>query len=252
MDAHELKRILALLGLLVLGGCGGGAGGNGDGGSVVINVTGAKSFDARAEHGRIERYEVRISGEGIENVIVADFAADATEGVVEGVPIGEGRRVDVRAINPNGSIIRAGEALGVKVDGGLNAVDVAMEAVPIFTNIASGNAVDNTRLIFKVFSDPAHPVIVEEVGAGGPLPMLDASRGVPEFQVDASTGMGRLAPAVMEPGKRTFAVTDLVTGRQSLALVRVLEGRGRRAAPVVSAASTSTWISACSAPACAP
>lgn len=249
MNADELKKLLALLGLLALGGCGGG---DGDGASLVVSVLGAKAFDARAEHGRIEKYEVLVTGEGIQRAVVAQFPGDASEGVIEGVPAGEGRRVDVRAVNPNGSVIRAGEAQGVRVGGGLTAVEVTLEAVPIFTNLAQGNAVDNTRLVFSVFGDPEHPAIVEEVREEGAVPMLDAASGLPEFNLDAATGLGRLAPALLEPGKRTFSVTDLATGRRSLVGVRVVEGRGRRSAPIVSAAADAGVIHVCSAPVCAP
>lgn len=250
MDLQELKRILALLALLALSGCGGGA--ENGGASLAINVIGAKSFDPSAEHGRVEKYEVIVAGEGIEGDIVSEFPGDATEGVVEDVPAGENRRVEVRAVNPNQAVIRAGEATGVKLEGGMNAVDVAMEAVPIFTNLAAGNAVDNTRLVFKVFSDPANPVMVTEQSADGASPVFDASTNRTELSLDTVTGLARLASPVMEPGVRTFAVTDLVTGRQSAVAVRLLEGRGRRSAPSVSAALSSTAAKVCSAPVCAP
>ncbi len=249
MDAKEMKRIILLLSLLALAGCGLGEGGQGSG--VAVRVTKAASFDPSIEHGRIERYVVSISGEGIDAPITGEFPGDTEEGVVEGVPAGGDRTVEVRAMNPNGVAIRGGEAFGVSVGGGITEVSIELESIPIFTNIADGNTIDNTRLVFRIFSDPANPVIVEE--ADGPAsPLVDASRGVPELYLDESTGMGTVAPGLIEPGEHSFAVRDAVTGRSHAVDVRLVDGTGRRPAPLVSAAATEAGIGACSAPVCAP
>jgi hypothetical protein len=250
MIMERIKRLLAILGLLAVAGCGAPDGQGG--GAIAVRVGKARSFNPRIEHGRIEAYRVTVSGPGIDPAIVGEFPGDAAEGVIEGVPTGEGRSVEVLAINPNGIAIRAGEASGVKVEGGVNEVPVELEAIPIFTNVADGNTVVNTRLAFRIFSDPADPISVEERGHGVESALVDAATNLSELRLDESTGMGRFAPALMEPGVRSFAAVDLVTGREHEVRVRVVEGRGRRPAPIVSAAGTGGGSFACSAPACAP
>lgn len=236
MKGMEFKAWLFLL-VAALAGCGG-AGSPGHG-SLAVVVSNSKGFDANAEHGRIERFVVRVEGEGIAEPIEAIFAGDATEGVVDDVPVGEGRIVSVEAVNSNGAVIREGESFDVSVTDELTSVAVQMQAVPIFTNLANGAAVDNTRLAFRLFSDPQNPVVVEELSGGASAALVDASEGISEICLDASTGMGRLSPRLMEPGERLFVVRDVVTGRSSSALVKLLDGTKRRPAPLFGAGDNS-------------
>ena len=242
MTREQLEKLVALLGLLALAGCSGGAGEGA--GSLAVSVKNARSFDPKAKHGRIETYEVKIEGEGIASPIVSFFPGDAEEGVIEGVPVGEERTVSVSAANPNGATIRAGETSGVRVTDGLTEVSVEMEAVPIFTNVADGAVVDNTRMVFRLFSDPKNPVVVEEVKRGGSQALVDASTNAAEIALDVVTGEGRLSPSLMEPGSRRFAVKDLITGRRSEAGVLLLDGTKRRPAPIFPAAVTGPRLSA--------
>jgi hypothetical protein len=249
MTREEMKRILILLTLLALAGCGGNMSG---GSGIALKVMSVGGFSSNAEHGRIDKYRVTVTGEGIESPIEAEFPGDAEEGVIQDIPTGEDRTVEVRALNPNEVAIREGEAYEVKVGGGITEVPITLEAVPIFTNIAAGNTVENTRLVFKVFSDPINPVIVEEQIGAGFTPMIDASTSLAELYLDQSTGLGRIAPALMEPGERVFAVRDLVTGRMHRAGVTLVDGTGRRPAPIVPGGVADANVMSCSAFACAP
>lgn len=240
------KNILWLMLLMVIAGCGGNPPLHR--GGLAITISGAKSFNPNIEPGSITRYQVTVTGEGIAEPIVAEFPGDATEGVIEGVPTGEGRIVAVTAHNPNDATIRAGEAYGVAVDGDLTEVAVAMESVPIFTNIAEDATVDNTRLVFKVFADPAHPVAIEERGGTEKRALVDASTSNPHVQLDASTGLGRMAPLFLAPGARRFAVVDLATGRESEAKVLVVDGTGRKPAPIVAAGLVAPQVSVSAGP----
>lgn len=251
MDVEEMRRIIYLLALLALAGCGAPLDGA-DGGGLAVRVKSAAAFDTTIEHGRVVSYRVIVEGEGIDVPIAAEFPGDAEEGVIEGVPAGEGRTVRVEAINGNGARIREGEAFGVRVGGGMNQVEVVLEAVPIFTNLAQGNAVENTRLVFKVFSDPANPVIVEEGSGGGVTALIDAATNVAELYLDQSTGTGRLAPVLMEPGERTFSVRDAVTGRSNSVGVRVVDGTAARPAPLVSLGIAEGDYFGCGGSNCAP
>jgi len=251
MNSEEIKRILTLLALLALVGCAAPSGDSG-GGAIAIKVTNAASFDPSAEHGRIEMYRVTVTGEGIDAPVIAEFSSEVEEGVVSGISTGDGRTVAVEAVNPNGVSIRAGEAFDVEVGGGITEVTVTMEAVPIFTNVAEGNTIDNTRLVFKIFSDPANPVAVREYSGESMRALIDASTSLTEIHLDLSTGMGKFAPALMDPGVRDFAAVDLVTGRTHRVKVLVVDGAGRRPAPLVSATGADERFYGCSAPWCAP
>lgn len=237
MDAERIKRLLALLALLALAGCGGGEFGQG-GGALAIKVTGAQSFNPNIDHGVIDRYRVTVEGTDIEKPVVAEFEGHAEEGIVEGVPRGDDRLVSVKAINLNGVVIRAGESPGVHVGGGITDVDVALEAVPIFTNLASGNVVENTRLVMRIFADPAHPVAVEDVFGPSPEVLADASSGLSQIYTDRSTGRGMLVPALLPPGEHRFVIRDVLTDRSSQVSVLLLPGADRRPAPFVAAGST--------------
>jgi hypothetical protein len=234
-----------LLILLAAAGCGGKGGAAPGEGSLAVAISGARSFNPNIEHGKIAKYVVTIAGEGIASPIVAEFSGDAAEAVIDGVPTGEGRTVVVTAHNPNDATIRAGEAYNVEVDGDLTEVPVAMQAVPIFTNIADGATVDNTRLVFKVFADPAHPAAIEERGESERQVLVDASTSSPQVVLDLATGLGRHAPALIAPGEHRFAIVDLATGRESEAAVLLVDGTGRRPAPIVSAAMAMPRVRAC-------
>lgn len=248
MTDEQLKKILTLLGLLAITGCGSGgtqaALPTSGRGALAITISSAKSFNPRAEHGRIERYSVIIEGEGISEPIVAEFSGDATEGVVEGVPTGEGREISVEAINPNGAVILAGEAVGVGVGEDVTEVGIGLEAVPIFTNISNGANIDNTRLVFRLFSDPARPLVVEEVVENSASVLADASTNLSEIELNEATGLGSLSPPLIAPGTRTFKVSDLITGRESEVTVRLLDGARRKPAPLLSGAFVSAGSAA--------
>ncbi|MFA4874142.1 MAG: hypothetical protein WC956_09035 [bacterium] len=243
-----VKQICCLIIIILITGCS--SSGTHDGGALAIKVSGAKSFNPWIDHGHIQKYRVTVSGEGIGQPITAEFPGDATEGVVEGIPSGEDRFISVEAINDNDAIIRAGERGDVEVGGGLSEVEVALEAVPIFTNIADGNAIDNTRLVFKIFGDPSHPVNVQEERGGSAKLLVDAAINAAEILLDESSGLGRMAPALIEPGLSSFTVKDVVTGRATTVSAVLLDGTKAKAAPLVSATKVSARASACSAPSC--
>lgn len=225
----------ALAGMTALAAAACGTPDGGAGGSLAVSIRGVEGFNPSIAAGKIALYRVRIEGPGIAAPIEASFPADAAGGVIDGVPVGGGREVSVTAENINDVAIRAGEASGVEVGDGPNEVDVVLQAVPIFTNLADGAAVDNTRLVFRVLADPAHPTIVENRTAGA-----DAAGAASGFSagvsLDAATGLGMFTPSLMPPGERIFAVRDAVTGRESIVRVMLLDGAKRRAAPLMAAA----------------
>ena len=205
-------------------------------GVVQLVVKGSKSFNPGIEHGRIVSYRVTISGEGIDSPIAAEFDGSATGGRIDGVPVGSNRQVTVEAVNPNSLVIRQGETAGVEIEGGkIVETEVALESVPIFTNIADGNTIDNTRLVFKIFADPTGDLVVEDVTADLVYILADASVSDTRVNLDASTGLGKLAPVLQPTGQRNYKVRNLATGRSSVITVNLSDGTKQKGAPFFAA-----------------
>jgi hypothetical protein len=185
-------------------------------------------------YSRVEKFVVTVSGNGIEEPLVAEFPGDATEGIIEGVPAGRDRVVEVEAINEDDWTLRAGEEEGVKVNGGSTSdVDIALEAVPVFINLAPESVVENTRLIFRVYSEESSPVVIEDLFKAQSDLIVNPSTSVPELDLDQATGLGLLAPRVRPVGRHEFTVRSTANGRSNTANVRLLDGAIRKAAPFV-------------------
>lgn len=243
MTAEEIKKILAILGLLALSACGGSTSSQSRGASLAVTILNSKSFSPTIEHGRVQTYRVQIEGEGIAEPIVAEFSGDADEGLIENVPAGAGRFVSVLAINGNDVTIRAGESENIEIGDGENTVDVALDAVPIFTNLTDNSSIDNTRLVFRLFSDPGNPVQVEEIGGSAPEILADASTNQSLIWPSGATGLGHLSPPLFLPGPHTFKVRDVITGRFSEVSIVLVDGAKRKPAPLAAAVRTLAGVS---------
>lgn len=245
-----MTNYMTYIGTVVMGlyliGCGGGGptvsmldGCTSDAcGSVQLTVKGAQSFNPSIDHGRIVEYRVSISGPGIEGELVTGFPGDAEEGVIEGIPAGDDRRIEVRAINPNRAVIREGEEDGVVIGGGSTAdVNIMLESVPLFTNLMDGSVVENTRLVFRIFADPDGSVVIEDLSSSKSELLANASSASPEVAFDEVTGLGVMSPAVLLPGEHAFTARNTLTDRSSTVAVRLIDGSKRKAAPLFSAST---------------
>ncbi len=237
------RLLVIIIALVVVGGVTGCSGGHrvtlsecGDGpcGDVRLMVYGAKSPTALSPHGQVKMYRVSIAGPGIEGELIADFPGDAEEGFIENVPAGDDRLIVVRALNGQDLKIREGEAEGVQIQGGSTAeVDITMEPVPIFVDLRDRSIIENTRLIFRIYSESTAPSVVEDVFNAASTMLVDASTNVSEIAVDGATGLGRMAPALLDPGTHAFTVSDAATGRSNQVSVRLLDGSKRKPASLL-------------------
>lgn len=243
-----MKKIIFIM-MLALTACGGGAGSSGalmpgavapsastGAGRIALKVSGAKSFNPNIMPGQVTQYVITVSGEGF-TPIQTTVAGDASEATIDGIPTGEHRMVHVAAVNPNGQKIREGEATDVAVPNDAVAeVPLAMQAVPIITNVADGARLSNTRLRFSIFSDPA--AIVELTAATGEKSeaLTDIVENRPMVATDAATGLASFVPPKLAPGDYLLTVRDSKTGRKSDVTVVVAEGAKERGAPLVSGA----------------
>lgn len=206
--------------------------------SVAVTINNSRSVrsDATKTYAQIVKYIVSVKTPDSENPVVSEFQGDAASGVVENVPIGEDNKVYVDAINGDGQAIRQGEKFDVDIGAGENSVAVELEAVPIFTNVKNGSVVENSRLIFKIFSDANHPLALQDESSVME-PLVDLNTDKSELYCDASTGLGLFRPGVSDSGKHKFFVQDLVTGRASSVELVLIDGIKRRPAPFVSGVS---------------
>ena len=241
-------KYICLLSLLVIAGCASPQSvavsdcEGGDCGSVMLVVHNAKSIQGSSSYSRIQKYVVTVTGPGIAEPLTAEFPGDATEGVIEGVPAGKDRVVEVDAINEDDWTLREGEEDGVKVNGGSTAnVDITLEAVPVFTNIAPESVVENTRLIFRVYSDDPDPVVIEDLFNAQSDLIVDPSTSVPELDLDQSTHLGLLSPRVRPIGNHEFTVRSTANGRSNTAKVRLLDGALRKGAPFVAGSDVAAF-----------
>jgi hypothetical protein len=243
-----VKIIFAMM-MLTMAACGGGAGAPGastpgtvtpsiatGAGRIALKVTGAKSFNPNITPGQITQYVVTVSGEGF-TPIQTTVAGDATEATIDGIPTGEHRMVHVAAVNPNGQKIREGEATDVAVPSDAVAeVPLAMQAVPIITNVADGAHLANTRLRFTLFSDPAALVELTAVTGEKSEALTDIVENRPTVATDAATGLANFVPPKLAPGEYLLTVHDSKTGRKSAVTVMITDGAKERGAPLVSGA----------------
>lgn len=231
--------ILILFGIIAS--CGGpsipGSTSSGSHNNIYLTVKGAKSFNPNVEHGQINSYRVTISGTGIDDPIIANFDGGATSGTIDNVPNGDGRKILVEAINPNGAIIREGEQENVRVKGNTE-IEITLDSVPIFTNLSNNNSIDNTRLIFKVFSDPESHIIIEDVSDDNSAILADAATFESEISLDVSTGLGKMAPQLQPVGQHTYSVRNLDNNRSSLVTINVTDGAARKGASFLVASDT--------------
>jgi len=185
--------------------------------SARVIVSGSKSRVKDQNYSQIYTYRVEVSGPGIDQPIVKDFAGDSESGTIDGIPVGKDRVVKVQAINTRGKILREGETENVAVGKGVNDIGVSLDAVPIFTNLQDGNVIPLNRLVIRVFSDPEDLVQIKRE-------KKNQIETLNEFNPDMSTGLFSMTPKLPEKGEYTFIAESKITGRSSTVTVRIIDG----------------------------
>jgi len=237
-----MSSVILLFAILMIASCGGNSGSSNSStyssnntGTIKAIVTGSKSFNPNISHGKIVKYKITITGEGIEAPVVAEIDGTADSGTVEGVPSGDERTVRVEAINPNELSIRDGEVSGVHVSSGeTEDVEITLESVPVFANIKSGASIPNTRFIVRVFSDPKDPVMVEDEFGGSIAAMTDVSTSGIEISPNVVTGIASISPALLSVGEHSLTAKNYRTNRSSNVIVRIIDGTKQKGAPFFS------------------
>lgn len=233
--------LLGTMGLWMACSSGGGGGSSlspsapgGGSGRIALVVSGAKSFNPNSAPGHITQYAITVSGDGF-SPLTSVVNGDATDATIEGIPAGEHRAVRIMAMNANGQSIREGDAQDVTVPSDTVAeVPIAMQAVPVITNVADGAYVTNTRLRFDIFSDPATVVEMSSNSGTTSVPLTDVVENRSTVATDASTGLASFVPPKLSPGDYTLTVRDTKTNRKSDVAIVVTDGTREKGAPLKS------------------
>lgn len=205
------------------------------GGGLLLSVKGAENAQLSGKRA-VARYRITVSGPGISEPLQREIEGSAAEAVIDGIPAGESRVIALEAINADGTIVRSGEALGIAIFGGeMTSAEVHLAAHPLVLNINDGNAIENTRLILRIASDPGDSIAIQSESASGDEQLIDASTSLPTFALDSSSGEGTFAPALIAPGTYRLTVRSLSTDKSTTVNFVVLDGWRRRGAPLYAA-----------------
>lgn len=254
-----MKRSIVFA-VLLLTHCGGGSSapqsaGDAGGGALKLNVGFANSTTAQSARTKVAKYRVVISAAEISPISV-ELDGNSDGGVIDGVPAGTDRTIEVVALNEDGEEIRAGDVGGVEVRSGeTTGATVNMDLVPIFANLRNGGVVYNSRFRAEVVGEPGDAIIVEagpvtdDAPSTSTSPLIDASVNSAEVHVDESSGVAVVAPPRLTPGKYRLIARNSRTGRASSLTISLIDGTKRRGAPLVTASaglsragsSTSAW-----------
>lgn len=219
MFSKSSTRSTVFIFFLILVSCSGGSDSTSiSGKNLSLTVSGSRSFNPDIEHGAIDYYQVTISNEDLEDPIVERFAGDATSAKILNIPFGDNYVILVEAFNLNGLVIRRGQKEGIHIyPGKITSVDLAMNSVPIFTNITDKSFVSADRLQFEVFAEPESSVeILDITNTETPEKIVDETTG--NAFVDTSVnveGVYTVVPQKMDQGLYSFQVRDKETGEAS-------------------------------------
>lgn len=190
-------------------------------GYVHLNVSNAV--------GAINQYRLKISGEGL-SPIEQTFSSQAAGVVMNGIPAGANRTIQIQALNVQGQVLREGIVENIFIEAGKQqTLEISLQAVPLLLNLKEGTALSNQRLYFRILTDPNHRVGVEGLS--------DVVTGEGEVAAKEN-GELRFYPGVLAAGDHTFHIFDKDSGKSVALSLHLWEGQDVFAAPLVSASTT--------------
>ena len=220
----NLAKLLLLLFTLYLSAC---AAEEFDG-RVMINVISGKAIPTTS----IQQYKIIVIGEGIDTPIETLIPSDAKEAMIRDVPCGSNRTIEVVAIDNYGRSVRKGEEL-VEINGGVNEVDIALKAIPIFSNILENGIVEGNRLQLKVSSDPGDKIVLSQIVGEEHSDFINPNSNDPTFSISEGENDILFAPKDVALGWRTFSAKSLITGYGSEIRIRLVAPGTLRPAPLL-------------------
>lgn len=185
----------------------------------------------RSEVGTITQYKMRVEGDGFEP-IEETISKEASGVLIQNIPQGTDRRIQVQALNRYGQLLREGSIENVVVESGVQKnLEVKMESVPVLLNLHEGKYLSNQRFYFHVLTDPNHRVAVS-----GESALSDIVSGRDFIDVSAD-GSGKFCPGVLNGGDYVFEVIDQDSKKSSKISLHLWDGSGVKGAPLFSASA---------------
>lgn len=186
--------------------------------NLALVVSNTQSFNPNINHGKIIYYEITVTGPDLGKKFIKRFSTKTRRARVLGIPVGKSRTILVEAFNANGVVIRRAKKEGVAIEGAkLTQVQLAMDAVPIFTNVADKGLVRHAKTRLGIFGEPNSRLRIHEIDDEGDALEVWVNRSTHVAYVDTSSDEGLFyfdLPRV-ELGIHRFRVTDENTGESS-------------------------------------
>lgn len=204
-----------------------------NGGSVALSVSDSYKPASVSDPStlpevlQVTSFHVAISGDNF-STIEATFSGDAAGGQIEGIPVGENRRVLVEALNANGVVVRRREISNVRITGGdVTPIVASLLSVPVVTNVSNDNMVTQTRLFFRGYAEPAGSLQVWDSYQGGESRLIEeASVRSDVISPSLSDGGFNFRPSALPLGAHLFTLKDPSSGEETkLQLTVVKPGR---------------------------
>jgi len=207
-----------------------------DGGGLKMIVSSSKT--SSHELAEIKKYKVVIAGEGlspIEKEIVSGESA-----VINGIPRGNKRTITVTGLNKDDTAVQEGIAENISISGGKTTpVEMPLEGIPLFLNLADGTSMRDNLLLFDVLSnsDDSFQITDEtlETGIKSVSVLKDVVLGESALQPD-DQGVIRFYPGTLSPGLHRFTVENLRTNKKTTVEVQLFDRR-ISGAPLLSSGS---------------
>jgi len=189
----------------------------GDVGYIHLSLSNSES-PSLLELGTISKYRLKIEGEGFET-LEQTFSKEAGGVVIQGIPVGPNRRIQVLALNSRDQVLREGVAENITIERGKQSqLEIILYSVPVILNLKQDDYLSNQRLYFHILTDPHHRLAVE-----GESPLRDIISGLETLESNQA-GLSKFYPGVFPAGDATFTVFDLDSEKSSKVLVHLWDG----------------------------
>lgn len=196
--------------------------------NLALTVSGSQSFNPDIIHGKIEYYQITVTGPDLNEPFIQKFGGNSDSAQMLGIPNGTDRTIIVEAVNPNGQVIRRGKKEGVPIVAGqFTHIEIVMVSVPIFTNLADRSAISGKRLAFEIFGEPGSKLEIMEVIGEEASPVMERQSGRLLVNTSNNEGLFWHEPAEMNFGLHSFEVVDDVTQESSQITVTLYAGTVR-------------------------
>jgi len=208
----QFIHILILATLIVS--CGSGSG-KSNPGQLYLRFVENHEFNPNADHGRIEKFKVTITGDDLESSIVQTFPYGTDRVEFDNFAGGSTVQVLIEAINPNSYVIRRGRSEDIFIKGGqANEAIVSINNVPVYANVKDGSLVNANRFVPKIFAPGGLEFEMLDAFNGSENVLTDQVTNESVFSVSADTdsSVRTIYTPFFSEGSHQLMVQDTDTG----------------------------------------